>query len=519
MKFLSNYFIIQYSISLFRKLYILVLKSFIGPFIATFFITIFVLVMQFLWLYIDDLIGKGLQLFIIAKLLGLAAVSMIPMALPIAVLLASIMTFGNLGEHFELTAIKASGISLQRIMFPLIIFSTLISIGAFFFTEKVIPVSNLKMLTLLYDVRQQNPALDIKTNVFNNDITDISIKIGEKSTKYNMMYDFMIYDHRDNKGNTSVIVADSGNIQLTNDMRYMIITLYDGISYEEMKEDEKNFDKRTFHHRKDEFKKQTISFELKGFGDFEQSDEDIFKENYQMLHMNELQAAVDSFTKQYNYKYNFYRTRLTKNEYLKSEIKFRTPEDSVKYKKIDSIKRNIPASDLPIIFDTDSAYNSLTIIEQKKTLKGAIAYAEKVQEEITKSRQELLHKKEWIAKHQIIWHTKITLSLACFIFFFIGAPLGAIIRKGGFGLPVIISLLFFILYYIINMTAKKFVTEGVWNATFGMWLSSALTFPIGIFLTYKATTDSVILNFDTYIDGIKRIGKKIRRKKFKHKKK
>ncbi len=495
-----------------KQLHKLMLKSFVGPFVATLFIAVFVLVMQFLWLYVDDLIGKGLELYIVAKLLFLASVSIVPMALPIAVLIASIMTFGNFGEHFELTAIKSSGISLQRIMFPLMILSFFIAIGAFVFTEKVIPYSNLKMYTLLFDVRHQNPALDIRAGIFSNDVDGYSIRIGKKSDKTTMMYDFMIYDHTENLGNKTVIVADSGVIKVTDDIKFMVITMYNGCKYEEKEEeeDEKDQDKKAYPHIKNEFSEQTISLPLKGFN-FEESDDAVFKKNYQMLDMKKLNIAIDSLTIKYERKLIFTQKTLIGNKFFKNEVKLRNKEDSTNFFIPDSVKRSLSANNLPVIIDLDTAFNTEGFHEQGEILKLASEYAKKVEEQIVNSKRELRQKEEWIAKHKIVWHNKLTYAVACFIFFFIGAPLGAIIKKGGFGLPIIISILFFLTYYIISMTGKKFVTEGIWEATFGMWFSSGLIFPVGIFLTWKATTDSPLLNFEGYKEAIIKFFKRFKK--------
>ena len=500
-----------------KKLHILTLKSFVGPFLATFFIAIFVLVMQFVWLYIDDFVGKGLSIVVISRLFSLAAITMVPMALPIAVLLAAIMTFGNFGEHFELTAIKSSGISLQRIMSPLIIVAIIISIGAFTFAEKVIPVAHLKMLTLLFDIRQQNPSLDIQSEKFNNDVTDVSIRILKKNPKNNMMYDFMMYDHTNHSGNSTVIIADSGKMQMSDDLQYLLLTLYSGKTYEELSEDESLLEKRSFPHRIDQFETQTLFIKLRGFN-IEESDESLYKKNYQMLNMRQLRSSIDSLSDKYQFRDEYFLMSLNRNKYLRSEIKLIDIEDSVKYLTSDSIKRSIKVENLIIVQDLDTLYAKQTIQKKQNILQTALDYAIATEQFVNNSKKELRTKQEWIAKYEITWHKKITFSIACLIFFFIGAPLGAIIRKGGFGLPVVVSVFFFLLYYILTMFCEKFVREVVWNEIFGMWLPSLLVFPLGIFLTYKATTDSVILNFDSYVDGLKKIIKKIRRKKFRLKK-
>jgi len=491
-----------------KKLNLLVIKSFIGPLIATFFVALFVLLMQFLWLYIDDLVGKGLSVWIIAELLFYASAHLVPMALPLAVLLASIMTFGNMGEHFELTAIKAAGISLQRIMLPLIIISALMAYGAFFFANTLQPIADLKFYTLLYDVKQQHPALDIKEGIFNNDIEGVSLKIGDKHSSETMMFDFMIYDHKSQSGNKIVTLADSGTIKVTDNMKFLIVELYSGVRYEEVEETEKDMSKRSFPEQTQTFDKQTIIFPLNL--DFEKSDESLFKHNYQMLNVNELANAVDSLKAKYTNRQELFNENLLRLKMLKNEIKVVTKEDSANFARKDSILNSIPVQDLPVNVNIDSIYNNYTIDKKREVLSTAIEYSENTISEIVRTKEDLIQRRKYASKHEVALHQKFTFSLACFIFFFIGAPLGAIIRKGGFGLPIVVSVLFFIIYYIITMTTVKFVKEGVWNAYIGVWFSSYLLMPIGIFLTYKATTDSSIFNVDSYVENIKKFFNKFK---------
>ncbi|MBN1252263.1 MAG: LptF/LptG family permease [Bacteroidales bacterium] len=484
-----------------KSLHWLVLKSYIGPLVLTFFVSEFILIMQFLWLYIDDLVGKGLEWILIAELLLYAAAGLVQMALPLAILLASIMTFGDLGEHYELTAMKSAGISLQRIMIPLIILSVLISIGAFFFSNNVVPYTNLKSGSILYDVSHQRPELNIKPGIFNRDIEGYSIKIKSKNQNNPMMYDFMIYDHTEKRGNPKVTLADSGTMSVTDDQRYMIVTLYSGKTFEEMKE-KRNQEKR-YPDRKDDFSKQTIIFELKGF-DLERTDETLFKHHYQMKDLFDLSYSVDSFKLELNSRRNIFVSGLKNSKYFKYGKRVVTDDVKAIKNPKDSIITEIKPENLIVLKNLDSIYNLLDKDAKRKILETAKETAISSRKSISSTQKDMYEREKNIYKHQAAWHEKLTLSFACFIFFFIGAPLGAIIRKGGFGMPFLVSILFFIIYYVISLMGKKFATEGVLPSWQGMWLSSAFTLPTGIFLLYKATTDSVLFDFNTYLEILKR---------------
>jgi len=483
-----------------KRLYLLVIKSYIGPLILTFFISEFVLMMHFVWLYIEDLVGKGLEWTIIAELLLYASAGLVPMALPLAILLASIMTFGNMGEHYELTAMKSAGISLQKIMTPLIILSVVISIGIFFFSNIVLPYTNLKAGSLLYDVSHHRPELNIKPGIFNTDIAGYRIKIKEKKPNSPIMYDFMIYDHTEKRGNTKVTLADSGKMEITDDQKFMIVTLYNGNSYEEMKEKRGRNKKYPSHH--DEFEKQTIIFELES-SDLERTDEALFKHNYQMKNLKQLSYWEDSLQQQLDDKKLSFIKGMNRSKYFRYTRKISNYSDTAQLIR-DSILRKIQPKQLKVIYNLDSLYNSFDARTKHKVLEVAVGYAENSKKQIIANQKDFYSKRKNIQKHRAAWHEKLTLSFACLIFFFIGAPLGAIIRKGGFGLPFLVSIVFFLSYYVVTIMGKKFAVEGNWMAWQGMWLSSAFTLPMGVFLTYKATTDSVIFNFDTYIDLIVR---------------
>jgi len=530
-----------------KRLHKLLLKEFAKPLVATFFVALFILILQFLWKRIDELAGKGLEWDVIAELLLYASAGLVPLALPLAVLLSSIMTFGNLGENFELTAIKSSGISLQQFMRPLIILTAAIGIGAFFYSNHAIPYTNLKAMSLLYDIKKQREELQIREGVFYNDIEGYSIKVGEKNPRTNLMKDIMIYQHDQQQGNAEVTVADSGYIKMTSDEARLLVTLYNGQTYKEMEESKKSRARREpkkYPHQVRKFKKETLLMDISGFN-FTRTDEELFKDNYQMLKLSQLKANKDSLVHTYNKKANELAQKLQHNLYLEEN---RPPQKNKQQKPgsekpspenpqkepgdvkappkspHQSIDTNIQFMDdsLPELdtsararadslerirdsFNLKRLYDTLPPDTKISVLRIALNNARRNSKSISNSRQIFEHREKNIYKHQIHWHKKLTLSFACIIFFFIGAPLGSIIRKGGLGTPLVISVLFFIIYYIISITGENFVEKGVLPATFGMWLSSIIFMPIGVFLTYKATNDSVILSSETYLRMIKKM--------------
>jgi len=456
--------------------------------------------MQFLWKYIDDLVGKGLEWKVILELLVYASANLVPMALPLSTLLASLMTMGNLGENNELLAMKSAGISLPRILSPLIVITMLISTSAFFFSNNVLPYTNLKISTLLYSVKQQKPELAIKEGVFTT-INDVySIKVGEKDPKTNLMHRIMIYDHSKNIGNVVITNADSGYIKVSSDEKRMVATLYSGNTYEEREEStsSRRMQLRKFPSTKQTFEEQVIIFELQGKG-LQRSDEDLFKSSAQTMNLHQLVVVKDSLLKQYHLKEktfqkNFISKVIQKNSEQSKADTFR----KIKYR-----------------LSSDSIYNLLSNKDKQRVIGIALANTRTIKSYISSTNDEFYSKGKYIAKHKIEWNRKFSLSFACFVFFFIGAPLGAIIRKGGLGMPVVISVLFFVLYYIITISGEKFARELIWQPAAGMWLSSFILLPLGIFLSYKATTDSVIMNADFYIESVKklvRFQKKIHRK-------
>jgi lipopolysaccharide export system permease protein len=481
-----------------KKLHLFVLRIYAGPLVSTFFVVVFVLLMQFLWKYIDDLIGKGLELGVIAELLLYTSAGLVPLALPLAILLSSLMTFGNMGENFELTAIKSAGISLQRIMSPLIILTILMSVGAFYFSNNVLPYTNLKMRSLLYDVQQQRPEMQIREGIFYNGIDNYSILISQKNHRTNMMYDIKIYDHTDRRGNLKVTVADSGFMRITEDKGFLITTLYNGYNYEEMQDRSRQNRDRTFPHRNDRYDEQVMIIELSGF-DLQRTDEEAFRHNSQMMNLGQLEMTTDSLNEVMSKAVGEHTQTMIKSSFFKKETSRFIPRD-------DSVK-NIQRE--PV--DIHTYEGRLTSDQKRRALDQAMVDARLARNQIISTRTHFDWQNKRIRRFEMEWHRKFTLSFACFIFFFIGAPLGAIIRKGGLGMPVVISVLFFVLYYVIDISAQKFVKELVLPPFPGMWISSFILLPMGIFLTYKATTDSVIMNTETYFNLYKKISSAVSR--------
>lgn len=449
--------------------------------------------MQFVWKYIDDLVGKGLEWTIIAQLLFYVSATMVPLALPLAVLLSSLMTFGNLGEHFELVAMKSAGISLQKVMRPLAITAIIISIFAFFFSNNVLPLANLKMGSLLFDVKEQKPALNIKEGIFYNGIDDFVIKVGSKDKDGQTIHDVMIYDHRKHNGNNNLTIARTGKMLMTKDKRYMIFTLSDGCNYEELVDDRAK--KNTRPMVRTNFKEEYRRFDLSAF-QFSKTNEEFFKDNYQMMNLKQLEASADSQKTDLHKMRSEFSQKFTKNYFFYSTI------DSTKLQKSDTI----PALEGDLL-------TGLSKVDRMMAIETALAQARNIKQSIDFSTENFQTRERFLIRYDIEWHRKFTLSIACLVLFLVGASLGAIIRKGGFGLPIVVSVLFFILFHIVSITSEKFVREGVIPAWEGMWIASIIFLPVGIYLTIKATSDSKLFDSDVYAKLFEFIYKRIRKQK------
>lgn len=446
--------------------------SFLAPFAATFFVVLFVLLMQFLWKYIDDLVGKGLEWYVVAELMFYASATLVPLALPLAILVSSIMTLGNLAEHYELVAAKSAGIPLQKILRPLLVTAFVISVLAFYFSNYMLPYTNLKMGSLLYDVRQQKPALYIREGIFYNGIDGYSMKIGKKGADNQTLEQVMIYDHTAQKGNTKVVLAESGKMAMSADEKYLIFTLFNGSSYEEQREGRPN-ERLTNPLLRSKFDSYQIRFDLSTFK-LNRTNEDLFKDNYQMLNLKQLESALDSFSVQIANR--------------KTEMKKTVSTYYMTYR--DSLLKPVNGSSL-----------SITALDQMTgdpVYESALGQARNVKAYLSSTADEIDAREKLIARFAIEWHRKYTLSIACFILFLIGAPLGAIIRKGGIGAPVVVSVMFFLVFHITSIMGEKFAREGVIEPRIGMWIAPAVLFPVGLFLLMKATRDSALFDVEVY---------------------
>ena len=438
-----------------KKLDKLVIKSFVGPLILTFVVAVFVLLMQFIWKYVDDIAGKGLSVGIILELLMDASATFVPMAMPIAVLFASIMTMGNLGEHYELVAIKSGGIPLWRSIVPMGIIVAVLTVVAFIFADYVMPSAVLKYRTTLYDITRKKPALNIRPGEYYSEIDGVVIRVNKKDADGKTLHDITVYDHRFSSSQPDIVVAREGTMQTTPDERYMLFTLYDGCSYSETANDagseSKPFTRIYFDTNK-------MTFDLSDFA-FDKSDESIFQGGYQMMNTSQLDSNVA-------------RLKMQRSESIQKQI------ENIAL-RID--KNTVDSAGL----DIQALCDSLEYHQQRRVYNEALSRAERCLSDVKIHDQVITSQSEYINRHYIEWHRKFTLSVACIVLFFVGAPFGSIVRKGGLGVPLVASVLFFVLYYVIGMIAEKAVREGA-IGTVGMWISTFVMLPIGIYLTYKA---------------------------------
>ncbi len=464
-----------------KKLDILIIRSFVGPFIAAFGISLFVLTMQFFWLYIDDLVGKGLELFTVLKLVGLVTLIWVPTALPLALLFSSIMTFGNLGESFELVAIKASGIPLLRFMRPLLIIAVFISGLAFVFANNFIPVTQMKLSALKYDIIVAKPAFDIKEGVFYDKIDGYVIKLGRKEKNDSIIHDIVIFDK--NRGlQDYLMIAKSGVMRITKDKRFLEFVLKDGWRYEEA--GPRNSVNTQF--TRMGFKEYKKVFDLKSFQLNKTGDSAFY--DPKMLSVRQLNKTIDSlnnldsfYVKKADKEYNFYLrfTKFADTGWVKT--------DTLKYARGKDIDAMMPDSIRQNVYT--SAINQLT------SVRGGVGMLANDYNEKHKN----------LRLHEIEWHRKFTLSVACLVLFLIGAPLGSIIRKGGLGTPLVFAIIFFVIFHLFNTFGEKFVKSEEISPLGGMWLSTFILIPIGCFLTYKAMRDSQLFNQESYYRAFRKL--------------
>jgi len=461
-----------------KKIHLLLLKAFIKPFFVTFFIVMFILLMLFLFKYVDDLIGKGFEWYTILELMFYASASNVSMALPLAILLSSIMTFGTLGENYELVAIKSAGLSLQRAMRPLLVLICVIAFSSFLFSEYMLPKANLKYGSLLWDVRNKKLSFLIKEGVFNNSIPGYSIRVDEKGKDGVSLKGIMIYDHTGNNGVAKVIIAKSGKMNTTKDQKYLILSLKDGVRYEESSGNAGGYNPRQQLTRM-RFEQTEPKFDLSSFK-MNRTDENSFRSNNQMLNLKGLNHKKDSLTKELDSIDRF--AGLTIGSYYKSN------NYTKGYTKI-----KVPAKKI-----TGSILSTIPKAQQASAIRSASDQAASVKQTMDGRLPDHADRVKNLIKISIEYQRKFTLAVSCMLLFFIGAPLGAIIRKGGLGLPVVMAIVFFLFYHIISTVAEKSATQGTLNPIVGIWLAIIVLSPLGAFLTYKATVDSALFDANYY---------------------
>lgn len=469
-----------------KKLDIFILKSFLMLFAGTFFICLFIFMMQFLWRYVDELVGKGLEVGILAQFFFYSALTLIPLSLPLAILLAALMTFGNFGERYELLSMKAAGIPLLRIMRPLIILCVFISGMSFYFQNVVAPKAQMKLWTLLVSMKQTSPELDIPEGVFYSEISGYNIYVKKKDRDTGVMQDLLIYNFSDGFENARVIWASEGKMEMTSDKKHLYLHLYNGEQFENLKS--QTISSKNVPYRRETFREKHIIIEFDG--GFSMVDGGFLSERSDSKNMAEISHSIDSLS--------FRADSIGRSMFNEIKLSIYSPQS---LSKTDSIK--VVKKELPSIINGDSVFNTYTLAEKEEALANAYNQTNKLASDWGVKSIQVTDTDKNILRHKTDWHKKITLSLSCLMFFFIGAPLGAIIRKGGIGLPVVISVVIFVLYYIIDSGSTRVARSGEMNIVLGVWMSTLVLMPIGIFFTYKSNKDSVVFNAELYLGVFK----------------
>jgi len=453
--------------------------------------------MQFVWKYIDDLVGRGVEWYYIAELLFYTSATLVPMALPLAVLLSSIMVLGTLGENYELAALKSSGLSLMRVMRPLFVFVSFLAVGAFLFGNYVIPIANLHSENLRRNITNKKPALSIRPGIFYTGIEGFSIKVADKhGPNQNLLEEVIIYDHTQNTGNTKVIIADSGKMKVTDDKQFLEITLYDGHSYEDIiPKKRKDRDNKPF--VTSDFQESLIRFNLDDFqsGDLRKTG----RKEFDMLNVRQLDEAVDSLNGTLEgLQDQFAKQMVDKYAYrdLKSDEEIEPPAGAVKY-EVDTAAQMAEMQE-EILQNFDGGMRTRILQNSMRIARGNRAY-------FTNASAQYNWRKLVITRHVLEWQKKFSVSFAVIVLFFVGAPLGAIIRKGGMGMPVVVSVFIFIVYHVTSFSFEKLGRFMYWSPFQAMWTANFILLPIGLWLTYKSATDSVIFNIEVYLKPFQKI--------------
>ena len=489
-----------------KKLYILIIKQFLLLFVGTFFISLFVLMMQFVWQYVDALIGKGLTLDIMGQFFWYMALMMVPQALPLAILLSSLIAFGNLGESSELTAIKAAGISLFQTLRPLTFIVVAIAFCSFYFQNNIGPQSKGKIGQLLISMKQKSPELEIPEGIFYDGIPQCNIYVQKKDLKTGMLYGIMIYKMTDSYEDAAIILADSGMLQSTAEKKHLLLNLYSGEWFENMRSSELA-GSATVPYRRETFWKKRIVLDFDG--DFNLADASVFGQNAQAKSLNQIKIDIDSLNFTYD---SIGRAYYNEAKTYSYDIQGLTKADSL---------RSIQASRQEA-FNYDSLYAHLSPDKQRNAVNSALTKVNMHMSDLDFKSMVTSEGDRYLRLHKIEAINKFVLALSCIIFFFIGAPLGAIIRRGGLGVPIIVSVLVFIIFYILDNSGYRMARSGMWSVWFGKSLATAVLAPTAAFITYKANNDSAVFNLDSYVNigmwllGMRRkrtvMGKEVMRK-------
>lgn len=445
-------------------------------------VAMFIFEMQFIWVYLDELIGKGLSPWVITKLLLFASARLVNMALPLAILMSSIMTMGALAENNEMTAMKSAGISLMRIMRPLIIFSVGLSLTAFLFANNIWPVANLKFRTMLFSIMKQKPSLNLTNGVFYNGIDGVSIRAGKNNPESGELQDVLIYDHRGGeKANRTVIRAESGLMAQTPDKRYLILTLNNGHSYDEQK-DKKIRDPKFAEIRSD-FDQMIIRLDLSSLV-FQADNEEVMKNPAEMMTIDQLNLAIDSLKLQVD---------TVQRQFASNNTRL-----------FGSRMESLRSGNTEVVADS-MLFDQLNHAERAKAVNFAKESSRKSRDNVQRQKDELKGRKKMVNKYKIEWHRKFFLAVVCLVLFFIGAPLGAIIRKGGIGLPTLVALGLFIIYQLLTMVGERLAKNQFVEPWVGMWISTLVLLPFSLWITFRATKEAALLDRDVYVRAMNKI--------------
>lgn len=467
-----------------KRLDLFILKAFLQLFAATFFVCLFVFMMQYTWRYIDELIGKGLSVDVLAKFFWYMALNFVPAALPPGVLLASLITFGNMGEKLELLSMKAAGVPLLRILQPLLIVVVILSGCSFYFQNNIAPEATKRLSALVWSMKQKSPELEIPEGVFYSEIPGYNIFVEKKDMKTGMLYGVMIYTNVSSQEDTQIVLADSARLQSTADKMHLMLTMYSGERFRNMDARSANMMKANVPYMRETFAKEIDLIEFDG--NFNITDASLFAGNAQTKGLRNIRLGIDSL----NHRIDSVGASIYEAQCrgaMERQIRNKSEKDSAHI-----------VAEVAQTAAFDSLYAGLSHEQLQSTIRSATSKVRQLTAEYEFRSMITNEDNRSLRIHKVEKHKKFTYSLACLLFFFIGAPLGAIIRKGGLGMPVIISVSIFIFYYIINSSGEKMAKSGAWYIPFGVWLSSMVLAPIGVFLTYKSNQDSAVFNIEGY---------------------